>query len=185
MSRRLSEMVPRILDAVSCVATFLCVRLWVHESPSAVTIGFLAKWAGLLLLVALGVAMSTLIYTSVTVTDSGIRYRRLFSTPHYVRWSDIGGLRRPAHRIPEDAAYVMLRNGKRLQVLRSMRGYAQLVSIIQEKIPGQSDDVGVEERSLTDMMSWGTIWWAIGVGVVVMLLRRLLLASCKGVDSPR
>jgi hypothetical protein len=159
-----------------CVALVMVLSISViaHDGLAAITLGKLFKWGALCLLLGLGLAMSTLICRSIVVTESGIRYRSMIGRTREFAWHEIGGLTRPVRGIPEDAAYIALKNGKYIHVLRSMRGYAKFASLIHEKIPGQAVDTDLEESKTSQLVSWNTIWVAIAVGVIYVLLRRAL-----------
>ncbi len=165
-----------VMSWLVCVALCVALALIVCIHYGRVAIGILrAVECGILVVVAgSGVALGAVICRSAEATESGIVFHDLLSGRRQIPWSEVAGLSRPAGGIPGDAAFVMLKDGSRVQLLRSMRGYAQLARLMARRYPSVSCDADIEEKPLSHAVSWPFICRALALAAVLWILRWLV-----------
>jgi hypothetical protein len=76
-----------------------------------------------------------ILFYSVTATERGLEARNLFEWKRNIDWEEIENIRRPHFGIPKDISYVVSKTGKRLFLIKSMKNYKELVSLIKKKVP--------------------------------------------------
>lgn len=84
----------------------------------------------ILFIVAIFFVLKVLFY-SVTATDIGIETDNIIGTKKAFLWNDIVELRRPRFGIPKDASYVIASNDDKIMLIRSMRGYNELIKTVK------------------------------------------------------
>lgn len=75
-----------------------------------------------------------LLFYSLTVTNDGLIVNNIICSKKFVRWDEVVQIRRPIFRVPLDATYIILANGKKVLLVRSMENYKEVIQAIKAKI---------------------------------------------------
>ena len=76
------------------------------------------------------------LYSTIRVTELGLRWRRPFGLrTKTVRWDDIHTVSRPRFGIPRELLYIISKGGEKIVVLRSMTGFDDLLAMIETRVP--------------------------------------------------
>jgi hypothetical protein len=124
--------VPFILGwTVLLLAFFFYLAKFARNGPHFLLI---LKIAFLLILLFSGIwVFLKFLFYSVIASKRGLETDNLFGKRKSFLWHEIIGVRRPRLGIPQEIAYVVSKEKEKLLLLRSMKNYSQLITLIKEK----------------------------------------------------
>ena len=119
------------------VLVLVCVSL-LKLSQQGFTGALLLKGGFLLCIVAVGIYVVPLFFSSVCANESGIELRVFTHIKRRFTWNEIETVVRPRFGVPYDVIYVVSKNGMRIPMAYSMKGCGEILRLIQSKSPNLS-----------------------------------------------
>lgn len=122
------------------------------------TLGFVLKGTFLLFIVAAACYMIPIFLSTIYANEFGIELRQFSKTKEQFSWKQIETVVQPRFGIPHDVSYIVLANGKRIAVGRSMSGYNELLEMIQARSPNLAPKQ-LPANLVTPAV--GRFWWQL------------------------
>jgi hypothetical protein len=127
----------RILYAIVALPTLLFfLAITVVFTINGLTLPRILTSAFVLFLAAVNFQAIPHLYSTIWVTEFGLRWRRPFRLrTKTLAWDDILTISRPRFGIPRELAYIISKGGEKIVVMRSMTGFDNLFAMIATRAP--------------------------------------------------
>jgi len=117
------------------VMLLLFTFVWIQFSRDGFTLSEILGSLFLLIIATLGLWLTPAFLSSITATESGLELHGLWGVRRNFSWNDIVKVSRPRFGIPREFTYVVSKSGEKMILLRSMKGYSELLELIQSRAP--------------------------------------------------
>lgn len=130
-----------------------------------------------LVTVAAGLLLIPHVYSTIWVTELGLRWRRPFRLrTKKFKWEDIVTIVRPRFGISYDLAYIISKNGERIAVVRSMAGFTDLVELIRSRAP----NLELKQRPTTLWPDQSVTRWKLLLLFIVLFTGYVIIRELFG-----